>query len=225
MKRSRDWPPTSKERSELVPYGVPRKLLRLDEGPYVDVWTNVVRQAVREHRMRWKRMGFFGDLHRELYAVTRYDCPAQSYSPPRVSTRRFDREEGLLIERTAYPFDGKTNKGTVLNADLVWRKYDLPGTERLAWALRTPSEGTTRFEGATNRAGLPIIRYTTEHHWTAFMRVWIQSGNHDRACQACARGKCLKAKNFRQTFLRMAPKQFDVPKALAKMEKVRYKYF
>ncbi len=59
-----DWPPTSEKKKLLTR---PRKLLRMDEGPYRYVWLRVLHDVIHEHQARWKKMSYFRRIHREIH--------------------------------------------------------------------------------------------------------------------------------------------------------------
>ncbi len=69
--RAKDWPPTSAQKKNLVPYGSrPWKLPRLNEAPYVDIWLKIISYIKQENVTRFRKFRYFRDLHNQLNGTT-----------------------------------------------------------------------------------------------------------------------------------------------------------
>ncbi len=228
MKRSIDWPPTSKERPGLVAYGAPRKLPRLDEGPYVDVWTNVVRQAVEEHKKRWKKIAMFSEVHAELrHNVER--CAPEGLGSRSGSLyvihfyRR--RRRGPVNKLYGTCIVGRQRTINLRHAVPMWKLVKRRGAcqsfeERLMWDC-----GENEEWAVTDIYGKSIRRCVDERAWRAEIQWSLRKPIRlDCECGPCQDGRPWQAAHLRRHFLDMAPKEFDFGHAKAKMEECCSEY-
>ncbi len=221
MKRARDWPPTSKERRGLVAYGAPRKLPRLDEGPYVDVWTNIVRQAVEEHKKRWKKAVIFHEVHNELCRLV---ARCQPHRNPNgwsgsIFALRFERVRSITSLWSTYYVSRKFVGG--MQPVSTWVTVRRHGFEKFIWRA-----GKTEEWPATNIYGRNIWRCTQELKWRQEIRGSLRKAIRDRNCKCrpCQDNRPWEAVHLRRHFLDIAPKEFDFGHAKAKMEKYCSEY-
>ncbi len=201
MKRGRDWPPTSKERPGLVAYGAPRKLPRLDEGPYVDVWTCVVRLATEEHRRRWKKMVHFRKLHYELRSSVE-------------TTKIYASGFPVIIRRSRNCVMRRHRRHCCDRCDLTWVRgsTDLEDRECLSWVCRADNcpEKTTRISDGQKR---PILRYTSVGRWKKIVRSGLRQGEDAAAPRRAVGHLC-------GYLIQWAPKGLDYKYVLEKVEQL-----
>ncbi len=228
MKRSIDWPPTSKERPGLVAYGAPRKLPRLDEGPYVDVWMNVVRQVVEEHKKRWKKAVIFHEVHNELCRLV---ARCQPHRNPNgwsgsIFALRFERARfGEPITSLWSTYNVRRQFVGGMCIVLMWERFQGRGEapssfDQLIWC----ASKTERWS-ATDIYGRTIWRCREELRWREEIRGDLRRAiRQDCECRPCQDGRPWEAVHLRRHFLDVAPKEFDFGRAKAKMEEYCSEY-
>ncbi len=173
--RAKDWPPTSTQKKTLVPYGRPRKLPRLDESPYKEVWIKIVRLTLMDlqgYKGCCRKMKYFKDVHRELVSATtalRHTTKNHRWwTPLQITKQRHAKKYGKKYPSLEmYSRPGPTTR---TGFDLGWTPYE--GNiyiEKLVWInpkMQCKNQGVTHL--SRNRP-YNIIRFTRASRWEAFI--------------------------------------------------------
>ncbi len=207
--QAKDWPPMSKDKKYLDAY--PRKMPRLLEAPYMDIWVTMMKMIKQEHRRRWVRAGFFRDLHHELFiTVPRYENETIGLLKPVKKVDPYRRHKGLKI------FYIRTDTRTTQAVNLCW-VIETSKTESLWWINSTGAAlRTSCGHVGTKGTRVYIMRYLKEIDWMRFMDNYHQNGGSwDFVCSYCGQGHPLRShEHHLKMAIRMAPKSMDRGKAM-----------
>lgn len=207
--QAKDWPPMSRDKKYLDAY--PRKLPRLLEAPYMDIWVTMMKKVKQEHRRRWIRAGFFRDLHHELFlAVPKYENGTIGLLRP---MKKLDSYHGKYVKI----FYTRTHRCTTQAVNLCWLVESLK-MESLCWT-KTSNDKVLRISCGhvgTHGPCVYIMRYLKKIDWMCFMNNFYQNGNDwDYCCDSCGRGHPLRShKHHLEMAIRLAPKDMNRSKAM-----------
>ena len=208
--QAKDWPPMSKDKKYLDTY--PRKMPRLLEAPYMDVWVTMLKMIRRDYQRRWIRAGVFRDLHHELFlTVPKYENETVGLLRP-VKKLPYPHHEGLKIcyIRTGGP--------TAQAVELRWIANSSK-TEFLWWT--NSSNNNARLRNSCGHVGTQgprmfIMRYLKKIDWMRSMDEYYQKGGRrDNHCEYCGVGHPLRSHiHHLKMSIRTAPKSTDRGKAM-----------
>jgi len=207
--QAKDWPPMSKDKKYLDAY--PRKMPRLLDAPYMDIWISMMQIVKQEHRSRWIRAGVFRDLHHELFlTVPKYKNETVGLLTPVKKIDPYCRHGDLKI------FYIRTDRRTTQSVNLCW-VVERPKMESLWWINSTGAAlRTSCGHVGTRGPRVYIMRYLKEIDWMRFMDNYYQNGGGwDNHCEYCGLGHPQRShKHHLKMAIRMAPKSMDRGKAM-----------
>ena len=209
--QAKDWPPMSKDKKYLDAY--PRKMPRLLEAPYMDIWVTMMKLVKQEHRRRWIRAGVFRDLHHELVlTVPKYTNKTVGLLTP---VKKIDPYCG----RNLKVFYVRTEIRTAEAVNLCW-VAETSKMESLWWANSSNSNArrlrTSCGHVGTRGPRVYIMRYLKEIDWMRFMDNYYQNGGGwDNYCDYCCLAHPLRShEHHLKMAIRLAPKSMDRGKAI-----------
>ncbi len=214
---AKDWPPTSAQKKNLVPYGSrPWKLPRLNEAPYVDIWMKIISYIKQENATRFRKFRLFRGVHHELAGATRDFRKSRSYAP-------------LHIEKAA-PFRSAPSRLYVLQDEyygaprgtifiLKWIPYSAyTKAEQLAWVCQWAGD-VTPVTNLFKDQSKNIFRFTDIDAWesvnSAFLCMYKKENRPT---------KYWKRKRL-EIMIRTAPKLLDRESAAIRVGILLEKYF
>ncbi len=201
--KAKDWPPMSKDKKSLQTY--PRKLPRLLDAPFLDVWVTMMKHVKIDHRRRWIRAGAFRDLHHELFlTVPRYGKETTGLLR---SLKKLDpyHPKGLKI------FYVRTERITSQAADLRWVTQSKWSKFECLWWCESSSRDviqTSSGHVATKGPRLSTARYLKEIDWMSHLDYYYHNGGRwDRQCDYCGGMHTLRShRHHLKMAVRLAPK-------------------
>ncbi len=211
--QAKDWPPMSKDKKYLDAY--PRKMPRLLEAPYMDIWVTMMKMVKEEHRRRWVRAGIFRELHHELFTkVEKYTTETVGLLRPIKKLLACFRRGHADLEI----FYTRTDKKTGQAVDLRW-VVETAKTECLSWVSSSNNNlhhRTSCGHVGTRGPCLYTMRYLKEIDWMRFLDNYYQRGGRwDRRCAYCGIGHPLRKHiHHLKMSIRLAPKSMDRGKAM-----------
>ena len=165
--RAKDWPPTSAQKKNLVPYGSrPWKLPRLNEAPYVDIWLKIISYIKQENVTRFRKFRYFRGVHKELIGATWNLRESRFYTPLHI-----DRVEVRGSVQNLYNLKLYVLQDEYFQAPrsaiyiLKWIPYSTyKNTEQLAWVCQEVDD-VTPVTNLNKDQSNDIFRYTDICAW------------------------------------------------------------